>query len=234
MRGRLLSVIVPVFRNEATLAELHRRIAAALEREAIAREIIFVDDGSDDRSAEAIRGIMSRDPGVRLLSLPKNGGQQQAVLAGMRAARGELVATLDADLQDPPEALPSLVARMDGSADAVFATRRGAYESAVRLRTSRFFKWLLGKLTSLPPGAGMFLVMTGETARAILDAPPQPFYLPSALMRVTRRVAAVPVERARRTAGTSQYTSLGRARLAIGALVGALRSHPRRPLRRHR
>lgn len=218
----MVSVIVPVFRNETTLAELHRRIAQALERAAVAREIIFVDDGSDDRSVDEIRALMRFDAGVRLVQLPANGGQQQAVLAGMRVAQGDLVATLDADLQDPPEALGELVSRIDDSVDAVFATRRGAYESAGRLWTSRTFKRVIRTLSGLPPNAGMYLVMKRETMQAVLDAPPKLFYLPTAVMRVTHRVAALPVERATRAGGASQYTSLGRAHLALTALAGSL------------
>jgi len=229
---RLVSVIVPVFRNETTLAELHRRIAQALESAAVAREIIFVDDGSDDHSVEEIHVLMNRHADVRLLALPANGGQQQAVLAGMRVAQGDLIATIDADLQDPPEALGALVSRMDDpSVDAVFATRRGAYESAARLRTSRVFKRVVRALTGMPSGAGMYLVMKRETMQAILDAPLTLFYLPTALMRVTRRVAAVPVERASRAGGVSQYTSSGRTRLALTALAGALWWRFRRPRR---
>ena len=220
---RLMSVIVPVFRNETTLAELHRRIAQALESAAVAHEIIFVDDASDDRSLDEIRALMNRDSDVRLLELGTNGGQQQAVLAGMRVAQGDLIATMDADLQDPPEALGMLVSRMDDhSVDAVFATRRGAYESAGRLRTSRAFKRVVRTLTGLPPSSGMYLVMKRETMQAVFDAPPRLFYLPTALMRVTRRVAGVPVERASRAGGVSQYTFLGRTRLALTALAGAL------------
>lgn len=229
---RLVSVIVPVFRNETTVAELHRRIAQTLERAAVAGEIIFVDDASGDRSVEEIRALMNRHADVRLLALPANGGQQQAVLAGMRVANGELIATIDADLQDPPEALGALVSRMDDpSVDAVFATRGGAYESAARLRTSRAFKRVVRALSGLPSGAGMYLVMKRETMQAILDAPPTLFYLPTALMRVTRRVAAVPVERAARAGGVSQYTSSGRTRLALTALAGALWWRFRRPRR---
>lgn len=222
-RRPMVSVIVPVFRNETTLVELHRRIAQALERAQVAREILFVDDGSDDRSADEIRALMRLDADVRLVQLPANGGQQQAVLAGMRVAQGDLVATIDADLQDPPEALGELVSLIgDDSVDAVFATRRGTYETAGRLWTSRAFKRVIRTLSGLPPNAGMYLVMKRETMNVILAAPPKLFYLPTAVMRVTHRVAALPVERATRAGGVSQYTSLGRAHLAFTALAGSL------------
>jgi glycosyltransferase involved in cell wall biosynthesis len=233
-RCPLVSVIVPVFRNEATLAELHRRIAHALEGVAVAREIIFVDDGSGDGSADQVRALMRNDSDVRLLELRTNGGQQQAVLAGMRIAQGEVIATIDADLQDPPEALTALVSRIaDDAVDVVFATRRGVYESAGRLRTSRLFKRAVRTLSGLPPNAGMYLVMKRAAMQAIVDAPPKLFYLPTALMRVTHRVAAIPVERAVRAAGTSQYTFFGRGLLALTALAGALwwRFGRRRPAR---
>ena len=222
MPAARVSVVIPVFRNEPTLAELHRRIVAALGGRP--RELVFVDDASDDGSADGIRSLMAADPSIRLIALASNGGQQQAVLAGLREARGEHVVTLDADLQDPPEALALLLARLEDSADAAFATRAGTYETTGRLRTSRLFKRLLGWLTGLPAGAGMFLAMTADTKRAILAAPPSPFYLPTAIMSVTRRVDTVRVERASRGAGASQYTSAARVRLGVGAIAGVLRS----------
>lgn len=224
LRSRpLVSVVVPVFRNGATLAELHRRIVQALEDAGAAGEIIFVDDASGDESVEAIRALMRDDRDVRLIELRTNRGQQQAVLAGLRVAQGDLIATIDADLQDPPEALTALVSRVgDDAVDVVFATRRGAYEAAGRLRTSRLFKRAVRTISGLPPNAGMYLLMKRATMQAILDDPPKLFYLPTALMRVTRRVAAIPVERAARTSGTSQYTFFGRGYLALTALAGAL------------
>ena len=220
--GPLLSIVIPVFRNRGTITVLHRRTTQALESCGITWEIIFVDDASDDCSADRIRGLMSGDAAVRLLSHRTNRGQQRAVLTGMRAARGDLLATLDADLQDPPEALPLLLRQIGGSVDAVFATRTGAYESAGRLRTSRLFKWLLRQVCGVPRNAGMFVMMTAATVRAILALRPSPFYLPTAVMAVTHRVAAVPVERALRLTGVSQYTMLSRTRVGLTALLSAV------------
>lgn len=219
----LLSVVIPVFRNEETLAQLHHRIIRTLEGAAIALEIIFVDDASDDHSADRIRDLMRSDRNVRLVSLAKNVGQQQAVLAGLRAAQGDVIATLDADLQDPPEALARLLSHLGDPADAVFATRRGAYEARGRLRTSRIFKRLLNRVSGVPADAGMFLLMNRDAMRKILEDTPRSFYLPTAVLAVTRRVACVPVERAPRAAGMSQYTSLSRTRLGCTILYGALR-----------
>ena len=225
---RFVTVLVPVFRNEETLVELHRRVATELARCGFSYEILLIDDASDDRSAEVIRAIMKRDPAVRLLSQDRNSGQQQAVLRGMREARGELVAVLDADLQDPPEALGILLSHLDDSVDVVFAGRRGEYESKARLRASRVFKRWIARLTALPADAGMFLVMKARVAHDILESTPKPFYLPTATMAVTRRVLSIPVERSWRGEGTSQYSVLGRLRLGIAVAIGALRLRSRR------
>ena len=150
-----VSVVVPVYGNAETVGPLQARLRAVLDRAALAHETVFVDDASPDGSLAALRALAERDPAVRVLALPRNRGQHRAVLAGLRLARGRHVAIMDADLQDPPEALPALLARARDGYDAVFAGRRGHYESRGRLLTSRVFKWLLHAATGLPADAGM-------------------------------------------------------------------------------
>jgi glycosyltransferase involved in cell wall biosynthesis len=226
-----LSVIVPVFRNETTLAELHGRIVGAMDSARLSYEIVFVDDGSSDASVAVIHALMSRDPAVQLIAMERNAGQQQAVLQGLREFRGELVATLDADLQDPPEALATLIAQLSASVDVVFAGRRGDYESKGRLRASRLFKHLLAQLTGLPPDAGMYLVAKAHVVRETLRTSSPWFYLPAALVATTSKVVSVPVERAPRRDGESQYSGWGRARLALAATIAALAWRLRRGFR---
>jgi dolichol-phosphate mannosyltransferase len=98
----VLSVVVPVFNEEANLAELHRRLAATLPGVVAEFEILFVDDGSRDRSWELIRSLAAADPHVRGVRFSRNFGHQMAFAAGLDHARGEAVVIMDADLQDPP------------------------------------------------------------------------------------------------------------------------------------
>ena len=122
----LVSVVVPVYRNAATLRELHARLGDALP-ELDRRELIFVNDGCDDGSGVVLGELAQADRTVVVVELEANRGQHTAVLAGLERSRGEWTVVLDADLQDPPEAIPALLAAAAAETDAVFAGRRGGY-----------------------------------------------------------------------------------------------------------
>jgi glycosyltransferase involved in cell wall biosynthesis len=132
-----VSVIVPVYRNRATLRELHRRVSAVLEGAGRTFEILFVNDDCPAGSLEVLRELTAGDARVAVLSLASNVGQHQAVVTALSEARGEWVVVMDADLQDPPEALPELLRAGEAGFSAVFAGRCGEYESRFRLLTSR-------------------------------------------------------------------------------------------------
>jgi glycosyltransferase involved in cell wall biosynthesis len=217
-----VSVVVPVYRNRSSVRELHRRVAAVLEAEGRSFELLFVDDACPDGSGDLVMALAEDDPRISVLRLARNVGQHRAVLAGLDVARGERVAVMDADLQDPPEALPLLLDRLDGGpAAAVFGARRGRYESATRLLTSRAFKRTLQLLAGVPKDAGMFLVMDRRMVdRLPAGAGPRPFVV--ALIGATGLpMDAVPVARTPRREGGSAYRGLMRASVAASALRAA-------------
>jgi glycosyltransferase involved in cell wall biosynthesis len=217
-----VSVIVPVFRNAETLAELSTRVDAALAPRRY--ELLFVDDASPDGTREEIRRLMATDMRTAGVLLDANVGQNIAVLAGLARARGDLIVVMDSDLQDPPEALPALLDELaHENVDVVFAGRRGKYESLPRLATSRALKRLLWLLTrfKLPPNAGLFLVMRRSVAEHVLASAGRDPYVLVAIAKAAGRVAAVPVERA--TARGSAYTARMRWRVAKRALATAVR-----------
>ena len=217
-----LSVVVPVYGNADTVAALQERLAAVLDAEGLEHETVFVDDASPDGSLPALWALARDDHRVRVLALSSNRGQHRAVLAGLRLARGARVAILDADLQDPPEALPALLARAREGYDAVFAGRRGRYESRGRLLTSRLFKALLSLATGVPADAGMYVVMTGALARALAESRPRAPFVVAMIGRATHRTCSVPVRRHRRPSGRSAYNGWARLRTGASALAGAL------------
>ena len=119
-----LSVVVPVLDEEQNLPELHRRLRAVLDHMTEPSEIIFVNDGSTDRSIELLEEIGKSDPHVTLVDLAYNSGQHAAVLAGFRVSRGEVVVTLDADLQNPPEEIPKLLDKIRDGFEVVGGVRQ--------------------------------------------------------------------------------------------------------------
>src|SRR3712207_2674713 len=133
-----LSVVVTVLNEEGSLDELYRRTAAALEGEAF--ELIFVDDGSRDGTFELLGRLHAADPRVRAVRFKRNFGQHPAMHAGLARARGELVVTMDGDLQNAPEDLPRLVAAVEGGSDVASGRRATRSDSWGRTLPSRLIK----------------------------------------------------------------------------------------------
>ena len=205
-----LSVVVPVYGNADTLRTLHERLVRALDGAALAFEVLFVDDASPDRSRAVLEELASSDPRVALLGLERNVGQQQAVIAGLAQARGAWVVVMDADLQDPPEAILALLAHGRLGYKAVFAGRRGAYESPLRLLTSRLFKRLLSLLCGVPADAGIFVAMHRSLVERLLKmGGPKPFVV-AMIGCAGLPMATLPVVRDVRPNGASAYSTWGR------------------------
>jgi polyisoprenyl-phosphate glycosyltransferase len=222
-----VSVVLPTYRNRATLDELHRRLSAALAGASLSYELIFVDDACPEGSGAAIAQLAARDPRVCRISLSRNVGQQRAAWLGLSAAHGAWAVVMDADLQDPPEAIPVLLSAGKPGIDAVLAAWRGRYEGKGRLVTSRVFKILREKLTKYPREAGMFLALRRPLVEEILRHDvPHPF-LPSLVGLSGRRFVTVPVERAARPGGGSAYTRAARLLRAARELAFIFRRRVR-------
>ena len=144
-----ISVVVPLLNEEHTLAALHERLSAVMHRLAVRYEILFVDDGSSDGGPALLDGIARRDACVGVLHLRRNFGKATALDAGFRAARGRLVATLDADLQDLPEELPKLLDKLAEGFDAVSGWKRDRHDPLGRRLTSFLFNTVVGRVSGL-------------------------------------------------------------------------------------
>ena len=214
-----VSVVVPVYRNVETLRELHRRLCRTLEAQMLSFEVIFVDDACPAGSFTVLDELARRDSRVAVLVLERNVGQHRAVLAGLAHARGEWTIVMDADLQDPPEAIPDLLAKGREGYAAVFAGRRGRYESFLRLFTSRLFKGLLHLLCRVPADAGLFVALNRTiTERLPVLGGPKPFVV-AMIGCIGLPMSSVPVARARRPIGASAYSFRARLKSAWRALV---------------
>jgi glycosyltransferase involved in cell wall biosynthesis len=219
------AVVVPVHRNAATLDELVARLAAALAGRDW--QVRLVVDASPDDSAEVARALAAADARVGVTVLETNVGQHRALAVGLAACPdAQAWVCLDADLQDPPEAVPALLDRLAaGDVDAVFAGRRGAYEGRLRLLTGRAHRAVLARLTGLPPDAGAFLALAPRARQAVLEA--QAPSLVAAVGAARLPVASVPVRRDAREQGTSSWTAQARLRQSLRTLAWAARSRGR-------
>ena len=224
MSARRTAVVVPVYGNADTLRPLAERLSAALAGHTWRLRLV-IDASPDDSAAVATR-LVAEDPRIGVTVLTRNVGQHRALAAGLDAEPdADAWVCLDADLQDPPEAVPLLLDRLDrGDVEAVFAGRRGAYESVGRRVTGTLHRRVAARLTGLPDDAGAFFAMGPAVRKAVLITMAEG--APSVVLavgRAGRPVVSVPVARDRRTVGTSAWTPRARARQSVHSLGWALR-----------
>lgn len=217
-----VSVVVPVYRNADTLAELHRRVASTLDAGRLSFELILVNDACPEGSARVIDEIAHRDGRVRTLTMPSNRGQHRALLAGIRLSTARWTVLIDADLQDPPEAIPLLIREGERGYPVVFSERRGNYEPAFRQISGKIYRQVLHIMTGLPRGAGAFLAIRRDVVeRLLLLEGPEPFIVPM-VWCTGFPSSSVPVERAFRKSGSSGWSELGRLGAAWSAFSWVL------------
>jgi glycosyltransferase involved in cell wall biosynthesis len=217
-----VTVVLPVYRNRATLGRLYRGLVEALEGDGRQFEALFVDDACPEGSLEVLRSLSAEDPRVSVLSLYQNVGQQRALMGGLASALGDQVVVMDADLQDPPEAVPRLLARLDRGPAAVFAGRRGRYESSARHLTSRLFKETLHRLSGVPADAGVFVAMDRRMVERLLEFRESRPFLVAMIGATGLPVDSIPVRRSPRLDGRSAYSAWRRLATAAGALRWAV------------
>jgi undecaprenyl-phosphate 4-deoxy-4-formamido-L-arabinose transferase len=217
-----LSVVIPVFNEVTTLVDLHQRLAATLKDTGRPWEVIFVDDGSTDGSADVLRALHAQDTAVRVIRFNRNYGQHAAVFAGMERARGGVIVTLDADLQNPPEEIPALLRRLDAGADVVGGARVDRHDSWFRRAASR----AVNRSTSAIVGVRMtdYGCMLRAYRRSVVDqivaCQEISRFIPALANTFAGSVAEVPVAHAPRRAGRSKYGLLRLLRLTMDLMTG--------------
>jgi polyisoprenyl-phosphate glycosyltransferase len=171
---RSLSVVVPVYNESEVLPELHRRLAAVLDGLDCDAEIVFVNDGSTDRSLEVLTALHDADPRVAVLDLSRNFGKEIAMSAGLDHAGGDAVVVIDADLQDPPECIPDMIRAWEAGSDVVLMRRRSrAQESWLKKATARGFYRAIGALGTIdiPENVGDFRLLSRRAVAALRRFP---------------------------------------------------------------
>ena len=216
------SFVVPVRNERETLHELHRRLAAVMERLDGPAEVVLVDDGSSDGSLEIMRDLARHDERVRIVSLSRNFGHQIALTAGLDHARGNAAVILDADLQDPPEVALELAARWREGYEVVYAIRQGRLgESWAKRRTATLFYRMLGGLSEVEvqPEVGDFRLIDRRVIDALAGMPERHRYLRGMVGWVGFDQTGVTYVREPRFAGSTKYPWSDRVRLAQDAVV---------------
>jgi dolichol-phosphate mannosyltransferase len=217
---RLLSVVAPMYNEEATAAAFYGRVCEALE--GIPFELVVVDDGSSDTTAEILDRLAAADPRVRVIYLSRNFGHQTAITAGLDHAAGDAVVMIDADLQDPPEVIPTLLEHWHSGADVVYAVReRREGETRFKLATARLFYRLMSGMSNidLQENSGDFRLMDRRALDALLAMRERSRYLRGMTVWVGFTQAAVTYPRDPRYAGETKYTLSRMLRFALDAMA---------------
>jgi dolichol-phosphate mannosyltransferase len=220
-----LSIVVPCFNEEPCLGELHQRLTAAA-REAVGEdyELVLVNDGSRDGSWAVLRRLAAEDGHVVAVNLSRNHGHQLALTAGLDLCRGDNILIIDADLQDPPELLPAMLATMrHADADVVYGVRKSrAGETAFKRATAHGFYRLLSRATEvdIPLDAGDFRLMSRRALDALLAMPEQARFIRGMVAWIGFRQVPFAYDRAERFAGSTKYPLKKMMRFAFDALTG--------------
>jgi glycosyltransferase involved in cell wall biosynthesis len=216
-----LSVVVPLFDEEENVEELYRRLVAALDALWLGYELVFVNDGSGDRTPALVDELRRRDPRVVPLHLSRNFGHQPAISAGLAHARGQAVIIMDGDLQDPPEVLGRFIERWREGYEVVYAVRTQRKESIIKRAGYFLFYRLLRAISDLeiPLDSGDFCLMDRKVVDVLNHLPERMRFVRGLRTFVGFRQVGVTYPRAAREAGKPKYTFRALVRLALDGII---------------
>lgn len=217
----LLSIVVPIFNEEETIPELHRRMKSALADFPHSWELILVNDGSTDRSMSQLRDVAKQDSRVRVIAFSRNFGHQQALYAGICHARGQAVVLIDGDLQDPPEVIPDMVKRWQEGYEVVFAVRRKRKEGILKRTLYALYYRLMQRVSyvRMPLDSGDFSLLDREMVDILRAMPERNKFLRGLRAWAGFRQSAFEYERDARFAGEPKYTVRKLMRLALDGMI---------------
>lgn len=218
-----VSVVIPVYNEEAGLVALFERLYPALDRLGAPYEVVFVDDGSRDRSSVILKDKFLQRPDVtRVVQFNANYGQHMAIIAGFEHCRGERIVTLDADLQNPPEEIGKLLAAMDAGHDYVGGVRRTREDSWWRRAASRTMNGVRERITriKMTDQGCMLRAYSRDIVRAVAASREVSTFIPALAYTYACNPTEVEVEHAERVAGESKYSLYRLIRLNFDLVTG--------------
>jgi len=214
-----ISLVIPVLNEEVNIPILYKGLKRYLVK--YQYEIIFINDGSTDESTKKIKQLHSKDSRVKLINLSKNFGHQMAITCGLDFVRGEVAIVMDADLQDPPELIPAMLAKWRMGYDVVYGIRTQRFgESFFKKSTADIFYKTLNFLspTKVPPNAGDFRLLSKRVVMELRHAREYQRFLRGIVSWMGFRQIGIPYRRQGRFAGKSKYNSFAMFKLGLNAL----------------
>ncbi len=217
------SVIIPIYNEELNIPNLLTRLRPVVEKTGMSYELLFVNDGSRDRSLQLIKALAQADSHVRYIDFSRNFGHQVAVTAGIDHSKGNIIAIIDADLQDPPELIEKMIALIKQGNEVVYAKRRSRKDKNVLKKAAyKTFYRLLAKISNVevPLDTGDFRVMTRKVAEVLKNMPEQHKFLRGQIAWLGFKQTFVEYDRDARAAGEPGYTYKKLFKLAFDGITG--------------
>jgi glycosyltransferase involved in cell wall biosynthesis len=217
-----LSVVIPCYNEAAILAELHRRVSAVCRETVSDYELVLVNDGSADETWPILVSLSADDPNLVCVNLSRNHGHQLALTAGLSLCRGERIFILDADLQDPPELLPTMMAAIDNGADVAYGQREQRDgETAFKRATAYLFYRLMNLIADqhIPEDAGDFRLITRRVLRVFSAMPESHRFIRGMIAWVGFKQVGIRYRRAPRVTGATKFTLRRMASFALDAIT---------------
>lgn len=216
----LLSIISPVYNEEGNVVPFYEALKKTLKRCGCRYEIIYVDDGSSDRSLEKLRELAKKDKTVKIISFSRNFGHQAAITAGFDASRGDAIVTIDSDLQDPPEVILDLVKKWRQGAKIVFARRKNRKDGFLKKASAKIFYRLIDRLseTNIPLDTGDFRLMDRSAVEALKSMREHSRFVRGMVSWIGFRQATVEFDRSKRFSGRTHYPFRKMLKLALDGI----------------
>ncbi|MBQ7036264.1 MAG: glycosyltransferase family 2 protein [Clostridia bacterium] len=218
----MISVVIPLYNEEEVLTETHARLSAVMRSVGEAYELIFVNDGSRDKTPEIAAGLCEKDPHARLISFSRNFGHQIAITAGMDYAVGDAVILIDADLQDPPELIPEMIKKWKEGYHVVYGKRiKRNGETAFKKFTAKLYYRFLRRMTdvNIPTDTGDFRLMDRKVCEAMKKLGERNRYVRGLVSWVGFRQYGLEYIREERFAGKTKYPLKKMLRLAMDGIT---------------
>ena len=216
-----VSIAIPVFNEEHTIEELWRRLSAVLEGFEQSWEVVFVDDGSSDRTPDLLSGIAQTSDAVRVIRLSRNFGHGSALTAGIDYVTGDAVILMDGDLQDKPEAIPSLLERWEQGDEVVYAIRSSRDENSLMRLAFKCFYRFISRVSGIhqPLDAGIFCLLDRKVVDLLKSMPERNRYFPGLRAYAGFKQTGIEVERDERFAGQPRVGFIGLIKLAVDGII---------------
>ncbi len=218
-----ISVVIPTYNEEANVDMLYERLSTVMQQMAVAYELVFVNDGSKDRTIDLIKALAEKDERVKYIDFSRNFGHQIAVTAGLDRCRGQAIAIIDADLQDPPELIIDMYQKMKEGFEVVYAKRKNRKgESLLKLWTAGAFYRILSNITSIsiPVDTGDFRIIDRKVVDILKQMPEKSKFLRGQISWVGFNQTFLEYERQERNAGETGYTYRKMLNFALDGITG--------------